>query len=123
MKKILPVAGAVALAGCLMATSIQLNYWQDSIKLFSHTIRVTTDNYTACNFLGRALDGIGQKNDALLLYAESVRIEPHYPQAQFNLGMDLWNAGRLNEACEHLKAAVQLVPRQRGSALLSWHCV
>jgi protein O-mannosyl-transferase len=109
-KKFLPVAGGVALAGCLMATSIQLNYWQDSVKLFSHAIRVTTDNYTACNFLGRALDGIGQKNDALLLYAESVRIEPRYPQAQFNLGMDLWNAGRLNEACEHLKAAVELVP-------------
>ena len=41
-KKFLPLAGGVALAGCLAVTSIQLNYWQDSLKLFSHTIEVTS---------------------------------------------------------------------------------
>jgi protein O-mannosyl-transferase len=109
-KKFLPVAGSIALAGCLMVTSVQLNYWQNGITLFSHAIKVTTDNYTADNFLGRALDGVGQTDVALLLYAESVRIQPHYPQAQYNLGMALWNKGRLDEACEHLAAAVRLVP-------------
>ena len=109
-KKYLPVAGSVALAGCLMVTSIQLNYWRNSIALFSHTIAVTTDNYTACNFLGRALDGIGQNDAAILLYAESVKIAPRYPEAQYNLGMDLWQQGRLDEASKHLADAVQLVP-------------
>jgi hypothetical protein len=109
-KKFLPVAGGIALAGCLAVTSIQLNYWQDSISLLSHTVEATADNYTACNFLGRALDDIGQKDEALFCYAESVEIEPRYPQAQFNLGMALWRKNNLDEAGEHLAAAVRLVP-------------
>jgi tetratricopeptide (TPR) repeat protein len=109
-KKFLPVAGGVALTGCLAVTSIQLNYWRDSISLFSHAVEVTADNYTACNFLGRALDDIGQKDEALFCYAESVEIEPRYPQAQFNLGMALWRKNRLDEASEHLAAAARLVP-------------
>ena len=93
-EKFPPVAGGVALAGCLMVTSIQLNYWRNSLAIFSHTVAVTTDNYTADNFLGRALDGIGQTDAAILLYTESVKIAPHYPEAQYNLGMDLWRQGR-----------------------------
>jgi len=109
-KKFLPVAGGVALAGCLAITSIHLNYWQDSIALFSHTVEVTTDNYTAYNFLGRALDDAGQRDEALFCYNKSVEIEPRYPQAQFNLGMALQRKDRFDEASEHLAAAVKLVP-------------
>jgi tetratricopeptide (TPR) repeat protein len=109
-KKFLPLAGGVALAGCLMVTSVQLNYWRNSITLLTHTIEVTTDNYTACNFLGRALDDAGQNGAAIFFYAESVGIAPRYPEAQYNLGMDLWRQGRLDEAGDHLAAAVRLVP-------------
>jgi hypothetical protein len=109
-KKFLPLAGGLALVGCLAVTSIQLNYWRNAVSLFSHAIKVTTDNYTACNFLGRALDDFGRRDEALEFYAESVQIAPKYPQAQFNLGMDLWDENRLNEACDHLKTAVQLAP-------------
>jgi tetratricopeptide (TPR) repeat protein len=93
-----------------MVTSVQLNYWRNSITLLTHTIEVTTDNYTACNFLGRALDDAGQNGAAIFFYAESVGIAPRYPEAQYNLGMDLWRQGRLDEAGDHLAAAVRLVP-------------
>jgi tetratricopeptide (TPR) repeat protein len=109
-KKFLPVAACLALAGCLMLTSIQLNYWQNSLSLFLHAVHVSKDNYVADNCLGRALDELGRPKEAVGFYAESVRITPRFPQAQFNLGMDLRGEGRLSEACEHLAAAVQLVP-------------
>jgi tetratricopeptide (TPR) repeat protein len=109
--KIATVAGSLALAGCLAATSIQLNYWRNSLALFLHTVKVTTDNYAAYNCLGTALENIGKKDDAAKLYAESVRVEPDYPLGQFNLGMILLEQGRGDEASNHLAIAAQLAPR------------
>ncbi len=57
--KIAAVAGSLALAGCLAATSIQLNCWRNSVELFRHTVRVTTDNYAAADCLGKALEETG----------------------------------------------------------------
>ena len=114
-RKMVMLIGSLALAGCLVCTTIQLNYWQNSIKLLRHAIEVTTGNYVACNFLGRALDDLGQKDEALLRYAESVRIESHYPQAQFNLGMAWLNRGWAEKACEPLAAAVRLAPDDAGA--------
>jgi hypothetical protein len=109
--KIAAVAGTLAVAGCLVVTSIQLKYWRNSIELFWHAVQVTTDNYAAENCLGTALEGIGKKDEAAKLYAESVRVEPDFPLGQFNLGMILLEQGRADEASNHLAAAAQLAPR------------
>jgi tetratricopeptide (TPR) repeat protein len=109
------LAGTAALAGCLVRTRIQSTYWQNSITLLRHAITVTTDNYIACNFLGRALDQAGRNDESLPFYAESVRIESHYPQAQFNLGMAWLNRGRPDVAIGPLDAAVRLVPDNAGA--------
>ena len=107
--------GGLALAGCLVCTKIQLGYWQNSIKLFRHTIEVTTDNYSVFNALGGSLEEAGQKDEALLCYAGSVQIEDHYPPAQYNLGMALLSRGAFDKACEHLAVAVKLVPDDAGA--------
>ena len=60
-RQMIALAGGAALAGCLVVTRLQLGCWQNSIKLLTHTVAVTPDNYTACNFLGRALDGAGRR--------------------------------------------------------------
>jgi hypothetical protein len=109
--KIAAVAGSLALAGCLAATSIQLNYWRNSVELFRHTVRVTTDNYAAADCLGKALEETGLVAQPAQLYAEAVRIEPDYPMSQFDLGMILLEQGRADEASNHLAAAAQLAPR------------
>jgi tetratricopeptide (TPR) repeat protein len=110
-RKFLPLAGIVALAGCLAVTSIQLNYWQNSLKLFSHAVEVTTDNYAAYNCLGNVLEQAGEKEKAFALYAESVRAEPDYPLGQFNLGMMLLEYGKPDEGFAHLAIAAKLMPR------------
>jgi protein O-mannosyl-transferase len=109
-RKIVILAGIAALAGCLAVTRIQLSYWQNSLTLFTHTINVTTDNYAACNFLGNVFEKTGRKDKALVLYAESVRIQPDFPMGQFNLGMLLLEYGRPEEASNHLAIAAQLMP-------------
>jgi hypothetical protein len=109
--KIAIVAGSLALAGCLIVASIQLSYWRNSVELFGHTIRVTTDNYAAADCLGKALEEAGLVAQPAQLYAEAVRIEPDYPMGQFDLGMILLEQGRADEASNHLAAAAQLAPR------------
>ncbi|MFZ0825945.1 MAG: tetratricopeptide repeat protein [Verrucomicrobiia bacterium] len=104
------LAGTAALAGCLMVTRIQLGYWQNSITLLRHTLLVTTDNYTIYNSLGELMQRAGQPDEALMLYAEAVRIQPLYSPAQYNLGIALLNRGWTEKACEPLAAAVRLAP-------------
>ena len=106
----LTLAGGVALAGCLAVTSIQINYWQNDLKLFSHAVAVAPDNYAAEVCLGEALERAGQAGDALAVYADAVRIEPDYPIAQFKLAMMLIAAHRPEDALVHLNAAAQLMP-------------
>jgi tetratricopeptide (TPR) repeat protein len=108
--KFLPLAGGVALIGCLGVTSIQIGYWQNSEKLFLHAIEVTTDNFVAENCLGKAFEKAGQNDRALVLYLDAVKIAPRYPQAQFNLAISLLVFGKTKEALEHLRTAAQLEP-------------
>jgi len=108
-------AGTLALAGCLAGTAIQLSYWQNSIVLLRHAGLVTRDNYIADNVLGRALDDAGKRDESLPLYEEAVRLEPHYAQAQFNLGIARLNRRQWDQACEHLRMAAQLVPEDPGA--------
>jgi tetratricopeptide (TPR) repeat protein len=104
------LAGTIGLSACLILTSRQLSYWQNSVKLFVHTVEVTSDNYTADAYLGSALEAAGLGDAALPFYFESVRITPYFPFAQWNLGMALFRKNRIPEACEHLAAAAKMTP-------------
>jgi tetratricopeptide (TPR) repeat protein len=109
-RKMVILAGIAALAGCLIVTRVQLSYWQNSLTVFLHTVNVTTDNYAACNFLGNVFEKAGRTDKALLLYEESVRLQPDFPMGQFNLGMLLLESGRPAEASNHLAVAARLMP-------------
>jgi len=109
-RKLLAVLGAIALTGCLAVASLQLRYWQNSVKLFLHAVAVTTENYAAEVCLGEALENGGHSREALALYADAVRIEPDYPLAQSKLGLLLLASGQPAEASNHLALAAGLMP-------------
>ena len=110
VKKYLPLLGGGALAGCLLMTSIQIGYWRDNIRLFRHAVEVTQDNFIAANCLGKAYEKTGDNAHALLLYRETVRLAPRFPQGQFNFALALLAYGQTTEALEHLQAAAALEP-------------
>ena len=60
--------------------------------------------------LGKVFEKSGAEDKALMLYTEAVKLEPRYPQAQFNLATTLLDYGRSDEALEHLKIAANLSP-------------
>ncbi len=103
-------AGACALVGCLVLTSRQLCYWQDSLTVFAHTVDVTTDNYAADDCLAKTLHNLRQSKLAERYYEQAVQLEPTYPLAQFDMGINLIALGDPARASNHLAIAVQLWP-------------
>jgi tetratricopeptide (TPR) repeat protein len=107
----LAAAAAVAiLVGCLACTSHQLDYWHDEEALFRHAMEVTTDNYLAYDHLAKVAEKAGRSEQAFACYTALLRLKPHYPEGQYNVGTLLMGMGRLGEAAEHLQAAVTLRP-------------
>jgi len=83
-------AGLTILAIC---SWIQVGYWQNSIKLWEHTLAVTADNPVAHNNLGVALWDNEQREEALSHFAEAYRLQPNYRNAQHNLEVAHYDLG------------------------------
>jgi tetratricopeptide (TPR) repeat protein len=108
--QLITLTGSAVLAGCLVCTSFQLKHWQDSEHLFRHALEVDPDNYMAHDGLGKALEELGQKDQALESYSSSIR-QPNYEQGHYNLGTLLMEKGRLDEAVTQLNAAIKSNPK------------
>jgi tetratricopeptide (TPR) repeat protein len=100
----------IILAGCLLATARQLQYWRDGEALFERALAVTKDNPVAQYNLGLALGEAGHPQEAMDHFREALRLSPDYAAAHINLGVALTRTGHLQEAIEHLEEALRLKP-------------
>lgn len=106
--------GAAGLVlACLPGIRHQLNYWQNDVSLFRHSIEVTPeDNYEGYLFLGNALVESGDLDAAVQSYQSSLQIAPdemtHLEQAHYNLGCVLFQQSKFQEAEAHFGQALQL---------------
>ena len=101
-------AGAVMLAGCLLATEKQLGYWRNDELLFGHALAVTKDNADAELNFGVALEQKGRNSEALAHYREALRLGPLRVEAHNNLGNLLDNLGQPQEAITEYREAIRL---------------
>ncbi len=95
-----------------LCTWQQAKLWRNSIDLFEHTLRVTTNNYVAHYTLGNALALQGYLAGAITHYEEALRIKPNYAEAHNNLGNALAMQGNLTEAVRHYKESIQIISSQ-----------
>jgi len=105
------VAAGVVLAGCVFGTEYQLQFWQDSEKLFSHAIAVTKDNAIAYINLGVSLEEKDRKPEALAEYRKAIQIDPHRFQARNNVANLLASMGMRDEAFREYQEALRLNSR------------
>jgi Flp pilus assembly protein TadD len=108
--RIVVLLGIVALAGCMLCTWFQVQYWRNGRTLYQHALAIDPNNYVACDYLGKALLDEGRDQDALALFRNSVRLESGYSEAQYNLGTLLLTHGLVDEAVRPLERAVKLTP-------------
>ena len=88
----------------------QVQYWQNSITLFTHALDVTSNNYTAHGNLGHSLLTQGKIEEAIHHYSEALRICPNCYDENNNLGIALQEQGRVEEAISHYVEAIRLNP-------------
>ncbi|HWR98067.1 MAG TPA: tetratricopeptide repeat protein [Candidatus Methanoperedens sp.] len=107
---LLPAAGCVlaVLAALAVGSRIQAARWQDDETLFSHTLRVTTDNWSALNSLGVHRMRNDRTDEALPLFERAAAIAPNVALVHNNLGGALSRVGRYDEAIARFAEALAL---------------
>ena len=106
----LPVLSTALFSVLMLLTWNQVQRWENSLTLFSHTLQHTSDNWLIHHNLGNALDKTGRTDDAIEHYLEALRIRPDYADAHYNLGNALDKSGRTDDAIEHYLVALRLRP-------------
>jgi Flp pilus assembly protein TadD len=88
----------------------QVSFWNNSVTLFSHAVKVTRNNYLAYDSLGVAFNSLGRYQDAIEAYKQAIRIKPDYAEAYYNLGVVCDKLGRYQDAVESYKQAIKIKP-------------
>ncbi len=107
------IAGVPASAILLIFTVTtweQVGHWRDTVTLFRHTLKVTTDNPMAHSNMGAGLAAQGRTDEAIFHYGKALRLAPDYVKAHNNLGLLLADQGDTNKAIFHYKEALRISP-------------
>lgn len=110
-KEALVASSTVALICLCIVTWTQVRYWQNSITLFEHTLKVTDNNYTAYYNRGIAYARLGDYRQAIADYDKVIEINPNYQKAYTNRGNTYSRLGNNRQAIEDYDKAIEIDPR------------
>ena len=102
------VPAALILAALAFTTHRQIDYWQSSVDLWSHTLAVTENNFIAEDNLGGALILEDKEEEAHPHFEAAARINPKDPMSRSNLGIYFQTHNQMREAIAQYEAAVHL---------------
>jgi tetratricopeptide (TPR) repeat protein len=112
-KKILFPAGIIFLSIMAIFTWQQCSYWKNSIKLWSHALKVTKETSSAHNYLALALLEKGKIGEAIDHYTESIRIKSDYFETIFaytGRGAAYATLNQYQRAIEDFNETIRLKP-------------
>jgi len=94
------VAAAAGLWALVVLTHIQIQYWHDTVSLFSHAIAVTDANPGAESGLGYGLEHEGRLAEALEHHRTALRLNPEDREYHLKVGEILRQQGQWGEAAD-----------------------
>jgi tetratricopeptide (TPR) repeat protein len=106
----LATLATVFLSILIVVTWKQVQYWENGVTLFKHTLKHTSNNYKIHNALGGELYNQGRTTEAIEHYLQALRIKPDYAKAYNNLGNVFNNQGRTQKAVENYLQALRIKP-------------
>jgi tetratricopeptide (TPR) repeat protein len=109
-RRALPVFAVAAVA--LGLETFQRNQaYASELAIWSDSVAKLPANSRAHNNLGFVLDAGGRTREAIAHYEESLRLNPSFAEAHYNLG-NAWlkDPGRLNDAIAQFREALRLEP-------------
>jgi protein O-mannosyl-transferase len=107
---VIAAAWCLALMACLLLTWRQVGYWRDSESLFTHTVKVTANNYLAYANLGLAYDQMGRRHEAIASFYQALRLNPKMHDVCNILGIDLAERGDVAAAIPLFQQAIRQHP-------------
>jgi tetratricopeptide (TPR) repeat protein len=111
LKQMVIGAASALLLACVVLTSIQLSYWHDSIRLFTHALAVTRSNVFCERNLSYALSEAGRGKEAIPHYEALLQLTPNDVKSRYNLGLELISAGNPGEAADQFSEALKFQPQ------------
>ncbi len=109
-KEILLLSSVASILCLTIITWQQVWYWQNSFTLFDHTLKVTDDNWYACDGRGAAHSGLGNYRQAIEDYSRAIKIKPDYANAYNNRGTSYHMLGSFKQAIEDYGRAIGIKP-------------
>ena len=113
-KKLLSILSGIFFSVLITLTSVQLPYWENSVKLFEHAIEVTHKKYPSFvgiyNNLGVVLNQQMKFEEAMVHFNNAVKLQPTYSETHNNLGNAFSGLNRFQEANISYKEAIRLKP-------------
>lgn len=113
IRPLLAVAAICALTGLAFATNRTLQYWQNSLTLFTHAERVTSkpDVVIETN-LGEAYSFAGLPDEAIRHFETARALDPNCGLALYDIGNYLFQKGRNSESIEMYQLAIRHSPSE-----------
>jgi tetratricopeptide (TPR) repeat protein len=114
-RRVLGLAGVLALAGCALRTRAHLPFWQNSEALFAHALAVTERNHVMLSNLARVRILQGRTGEAHRMLDEALALDPRHVGALVNRGFSLIRSGHPADALPYLETAVELNPNHEAA--------
>ena len=112
LRRPIGMLAALVMAGWILLTGRQVNFWRNDETLFRHALEATSRNHLASAVLGSAAAQAGRMDEAARLFEQAIQWRPDSFEAHTAYGVALLNAGNLDKAVEHLQRALQFNPMQ-----------
>ena len=108
---------AVSLAPHLGMAHASLGYglwnvgeWESAEREFERAIELNSGNAAAYDWYAGSLPATGRASEALIHRERAFELDPVSRIISRNLSLDLWDAGRREEALERIRETIELLP-------------
>jgi len=109
-KEILLTSSAFSILCLCIITWTQVGYWQNSITLFDHALKVTDYNWLAYDRRGTAYNDLGNYRQAIEDFNRAIEIKPDFADAYNNRGIAYGSLGNCRQAIEDFDKVIEIKP-------------
>ncbi len=109
-KEILLTSSVLSILCLSIITWQQVGYWQNSITLYDHTLKVTDYNALIYNMRGAAYVDIGNYKPAIEDFDRTIEINRGFADVYINRGNAYNRLGNYKQAIEDLSRAIEIKP-------------
>jgi tetratricopeptide (TPR) repeat protein len=104
-----------------VATHHQIDYWQDNLTLWSHTLEITNANWLAENNYGAALLSAGRIDEAIDHFRTSEALYPGDPVSHLDIGYYEQQHGNFAVAFAEYDQVFRTAPKEKQSIAAEAH--